>query len=370
MRRVSIFKIPTSRDTTSSTAKVTVAVARMAIAMGATIAATVTGLNFHSSTAQAARTTAPVQTQERSEGFVKIRDGRELYVDFLKPAAGQPVAILLNGLTYRTGCWDTFTQELQGKGLGILRYDPMGHGKTMMKYGYPVAPFDYQDQVADLASLISVLKIKNPVHLITLSYGGAIGMQYAVENPTKVASLVLMGPFVAPLEGQDLWIKTQITQTRILFPLNRSTDDALYDFFLKSIVYSTYPSAEPIVLEHPFKLEATFRLVQGVRRFRAVDIANDLPEGKVHLILARQDQYVSNDVHDAFWKQVPASKKASRLYLQGSEHKIPESVPHFSAEWVKLIIAGDSRLRSGRSFEGGPLSGNAVSDGLAPITIQ
>ncbi|MBL7688352.1 MAG: alpha/beta hydrolase [Bdellovibrionaceae bacterium] len=337
--------------------------------MATAIAAAIIGLCFSSPNAQAARTTVPVQAQERTEGFVKIRDGRELYVDYLKPTAGQPVAILLNGLTYRTGCWDAFVKELQGKGLGILRYDPMGHGKTMVKYGYPTSPFDYKDQVADLASLIKVLKIKNPVHLVTLSYGGAIGMQYAVEHPADVATLILMGPFVAPLEGQDQWIKTQIMQTRIMFPLNRSTDDELYDFFLKSIVYATYPSAEPIVLEHPFKLEATFRLVQGVRRFHAVDIVNDLPDGKVHLVLARQDQYVSNDVHDAFWKQVPDSKKASRLYIQGSEHKIPEAVPHFSAEWVKLIIAGDARLQTGRTFEGGPWTGTATS-GRTSITIK
>lgn len=335
----------------------------------AAIAAAMIGLCFSSPKAQAARTTAPAQAQERLEGFVKIRDGRELYVDYLKPAAGQPVAILLNGLTYRTGCWDSFVKELAGNGLGILRYDPMGHGKTMVKYGYPTGPFDYKDQVTDLASLIKALKIKEPVHLVTLSYGGAIGMQYAVEHQSSVASLILMGPFVAPLEGQDQWIKTQIMQTRIMFPLNRSTDDELYDFFLKTIVYTTYPLAEPIVLEHPFKLESTFRLVQGVRRFHAVDIVNDLPDGKVHLVLARQDQYVSNDVHDAFWKQVPNTKKASRLYIQGSEHKIPEAVPNYSAEWVKLIIAGDPRLQNGRTFEGGPWTGAATS-GRISIPIK
>ncbi len=40
------------------------------------------------------------------------------------------------------------------------------------------------------------------------------------------------------------------------------SDDDLYDLFLHQIVYATYPQAEPIVLENPFKLEATYRLVQ------------------------------------------------------------------------------------------------------------
>jgi len=306
--------------------------------------------------------------QSRFEGWVELRPNHSVFVDYLRPARGKPVAILLNGLTYRTGVWQSYVDELKGQGLGILRYDPKGHGKTMVRDGYPTAPIDYVEQVRDLKLLMDHFNIRS-AHLVTLSYGSAFGAVFATQFPRRVSSLILMAPYIAPLESQDMIIKTQIAQTRMLFPMNPATDDQLYDHFLRQIVYATYPMAEPIVLEHPFKLESTFRLVQGVRRLKLLDIASQLPDGKVHLVLARQDQYVQNFVHDQFWAKVPKSKRASRLYLQGSEHKIPEAVPRFAAWWTRLIIEGDARVSSDRTFEGGPWMGGAIT-GIGPQDTQ
>ena len=312
----------------------------------------------------------PTTKQSRFEGWVELRPNHSVFVDYLRPSAGKPVAILLNGLTYRTGVWQSFVTELKGHGLGILRYDPKGHGKTMVRDGYPTAPIDYVEQVRDLKLLMDHFNIRSG-HMVTLSYGSAIGAAFATEYPRRVSSLILMAPYIAPLESQDMMIKAQITQTRLTFPLNPATNDELYDFFLRQVVYSTYPLAEPIVLEHPFKLESTFRLVQGVRRLKLLDIAPNLPDHKTHLILARQDQYVQNYVHDTFWAKVPKAKRASRLYIQGSEHKIPEVVPDFSAWWTRLIIDGDTRISGDRSFEGGPWIGGAMTGiGRQDIRIQ
>lgn len=296
------------------------------------------------------------------KGFVKIREGRELYVDYIRPAAGRPTIVIINGLTYSTSSWDSFTYALYGDGLGILRYDPMGQGRTLLKYAPATAAFDYKEQVDDLRLLLDKLKITAPAHFVGLSYGGALGMYFSTLYPERVASLILMAPFVAPIEGQDQWIKMQVSQTRVMNPLNPATDDELYDYFLKLIVYSTYPYAEPIVLENPYKLEATFRLVQGVRKFLAKDVVAKLPNDKVHLMIARKDQYLENSVHDAFWASLKPRTKGSRIYIEGSEHKIPEAVPRFAAAWVKLIANGDARLQHDTTWVGVPWNGTAASD--------
>ena len=64
-----------------------------------------------------------------------------------------------------------------------------------------------------------------------------------------------MAPYTQPLKGQDDWIKQQISVTRMQFPFNPYSDEQLYDYFLRQICFSTYPSLEPIVLENPYKLE-------------------------------------------------------------------------------------------------------------------
>lgn len=308
------------------------------------------------------------KTQERVEKFVKIREGRELWVDFLKPEAGQPVVVLVNGLTYRTGIWDAFVEKLKGDGLGILRYDPRGMGETMIKEGFPKAEIPIAEQARDLNSLLSKLGLRSPVHIVTLSYGGALGTLFSAMYPKKVESLVLMAPYTQSLKAQDDQILLQVAATRAMFPLNPATNDQLFDYFLKQTVYSTYALTEPIVLEHPYKLEAIFRMIQGVRKFRAEDVVDKLPAGKVHLVVAAKDQYIPQDVLDVFWNRLPAFTKASRLYLQHTEHKIPEAMPGFSAEWIKLIIKKDARIQNGGTWVGGVWSGG-VDGGTTRIEI-
>src|SRR5690606_13405895 len=125
-------------------------------------------------------------------------------------------------------------------------------------------------------------------------------------------NLILLAPYTEPLEGQDKWIRAQIWATRNIFPYNKATDDELYDFFLRQIIWATFPQAEPIVLENPWKLDAIYNLVRGIRKFYAIDYADQLPPGKVHLMVAGMDQYIPREVMDNFWDQVNPKAKMSR----------------------------------------------------------
>lgn len=293
----------------------------------------------------------------RFTGFVRVEGERSLYVDFIKPAPGRPVIVLLNGLTYRVDSWDSFTRSLRGEGYGILRYDMQGQGDTLLRYAPVTQMIPLQSQVDDLYRLLNALNLLSPVHLVSLSYGGAIAVPFAVQHPERVATSILMAPFVAPLQQQDSWIKLQIQNVRLMFPMNNASFDDLYDYFLHNIIYATYPAAEPVVLENPYKLEAVFRMVQGARKYYAKDYVSYLPAGVTHLVVARQDQYVPADAHEEFWGQMPAATRASRLFIEGSEHKIPEAVPEFAARWVKRIVEGDTTISGGRSFLGDAKTG-------------
>lgn len=317
-----------------------------------------------------ARFTIDAKTkQARMESFVKIADDQELYVDFLKPAPGKPIIVLLNGLTYRVGVWDAFVDNLKGDGLGILRYDPIGMGETMKKYGPPKGPVEIKDQVADLNKLLKALGITQKVHLLGLSYGGGVAIEFAGTYPNKVATLMPEAAFTEPLKEQVDQINTLIAMTRVSFPFNPATDAQLYSYFLRNIVYSTYPISEPIVLEHPYKLESVYRLAEGTKTFRGVDWISKLPKGSVHQIDAGKDQYITADVPQRFWDALPAAVRGSRMILDHSEHKIPEAMPHISAEWVKLIINRDPRIQSGETWTGGVWAGG-FSAGPTKIVIN
>lgn len=294
---------------------------------------------------------------EAYEGFVALNPQKELFVNYVPAKDKQPTVILINGLTYTTKQWDDFVVPLLAKGVGVLRYDPIGMGQTLLKYAPILAPIPHQEQVSDLKELLEKLKIKGPYNLVGLSYGGGIAAGFTATYPKLVKNLVMMAPFTRPLDGTDNWIKAQIWATRQIFPFNRLSDDELYDYFLHQIVYATYPQAEPIVLENPFKLEAVYRLVQGIRKARPVDLTNMIPDKALHLMIARQDQYINPGVLEEYWSAVPERARASRLYINGSEHKMVEAVPNFTAAWVYEIITGNEKLYKGLDFEGYPYSG-------------
>lgn len=295
--------------------------------------------------------------------WVKVRPDRELYVEYTAPRPGFPTVVLLNGLTYSTRQFDSYTAALQNRGVGVLRFDFDGMGKTLLRYAPSTAMYSVEQQVADLKTLLTATGLRPPYSIAGLSYGGGIAIAYAATYPRDIRHLILMAPYTAPLTAQDQWVRSQIWATRMTFPANPATDEQLYDFFFRQIVYATYPQVEPIVLENPFKLEAVFNLARGIRRLNVSDIVGRMPAGTVHLMTAVSDQYIPGPVLDAFWGTVPPQARMSRIKVYQTEHKMPEAVPDFTAAWTFQILKNNPELRGGRDFEAWPLTMTVRSNG-------
>lgn len=273
------------------------------------------------------------------KGFVSIQT-KELYVDYTAPTKSKETVVLLNGLTYSTTQWDQLVAELKTKGLGVLRYDMDGMGKTLLRHGVKPEPYAYTDQVEDLDQLLTTIELPKPYSIVGLSYGGGIAAAYSYRYGKNIKNAVLMAPYTEALEQQDSYIKFQVALTRLYFPFNPATNDQIYDYYLRQICYTTYPLVEPVVLENPLKLEGVFRMTQGIRKFRAIEEVERFPKNSVHLIIGEKDQYIPREVLTKFWDAIPAQAKASFTILKGSEHKIPESKPAEAAVIIEAIVNG------------------------------
>lgn len=313
---------------------------------------------------------APVASAagKRTQEFVKVQRDREVYVDWMKAKDGMPTVVLLNGLTYSTFQWDRFANSLNDLGYGVVRYDMFGMGKTLLKYAPILSRIELRDQIEDLRGLLGKLGISK-ANIVGLSYGGAIAVAFGSAYPNMLNKLILMAPFTEPVEAQDRWIKDQVWTTRQLQPWNMASDDELYDFFLKQIIYTTYPAVEPIVLENPFKLEAVFRLVQGVRKWNFLNDVKRLPANSVHMVIAGEDQYIPVATLEKFWKAVPAQSRASYFVIGDTEHKIPEDVPAYSAKWVAEILNNNPAIKGGAQFQGRSTSRTVTGPGGSRIEL-
>jgi pimeloyl-ACP methyl ester carboxylesterase len=294
--------------------------------------------------------------------FVNLPNGQALYVEYAKAAQGMPTLIVLNGLTYDVRSWDRMMAGFYGTGIGILRYDPRGQGMTLLKDGPLRNPVTIETQADDLAWLIHQLNIRGPVNLLGLSYGGGLAIRFAQKYPQAVGRLFLMAPYTQALEGQDRQIRQEIQYDRSLGMYSNLTDDQLYDQILYRIVRTTYPQAEPSVLSNPYKLDATFYLSTGIRKYNAADAVRYFPAHSVYLMIAENDQYIPRATLEAFWSRIPRPARASKIVIQHSEHKIPDAQPVFAAWLVQQLLSNNPSLTMAGSWKANPLNWSLAPD--------
>lgn len=112
------------------------------------------------------------------------------------PDPQPPVVVFVHGLMVdHSGLGFTLGMPLS-RGAEVVLYDLRGHGRSQpVRSGYRVA-----DHVADLMALLDELGLRDPVHLVGGSYGGAVVVRAALDRPDRVASLSLIEGLV-PHEG-------------------------------------------------------------------------------------------------------------------------------------------------------------------------
>lgn len=299
-------------------------------------------------------------------GFVQIRDDQRLWVEHRKAKNGKPTIFFANGLTWSTREWKPLVAALNklDPEFGIVLYDMQGMGRTLLDKAPVTWEIPFESQIHDLKALVENLNIQGPKVIAGLSYGGAVVLEYLARYPDDFEKGIAMAPFLERLPDQDQWIRGMIQMTRRMFPFNPKTDDELYDYWLRQLVYGTYPSAEPIILENPYKIEAIFRMVKGAKDWRALDVAKKLPHKKLHLLAGQEDPFVRLPWLQSFWQATIEASRASFLILRNTAHKLPQERPEIVAAWMMHIFSENPVLNKGLTFEGDPYAKKAKSGNI------
>ena len=137
----------------------------------------------------------------RETGFAEV-NGTRLYYEV--QGAGVPVVMIHGGLVDRR-MWDeqfkTFARQCR-----VIRYDARGYGLS------DGPPGPYHDE-EDLRELLAHLGIDN-AHIIGLSMGGRIAIDFALEHPEMTASLIAVGPGLSGYQFSSPEFEQYIKQWR------------------------------------------------------------------------------------------------------------------------------------------------------------
>lgn len=116
-----------------------------------------------------------------TNGFAKV-NGTKLYYEM--KGEGECLVLIHSGLTDLRQ-WDNQFDFL-GKYFKVIRYDIRGFGKS----DRPQEPFSHFE---DLKALFDYLSIKE-AHLVGVSMGGSIAIDFTLQYPHLVKDLILSGP--------------------------------------------------------------------------------------------------------------------------------------------------------------------------------
>lgn len=100
-----------------------------------------------------------------------------------------PWVVLVHGLLTPMFAWEPLSTLLSEHGYRVLRYDQFGRGlsdRPALRYD----PALYTRQLTQLTEQLGI----TCMHLVSWSMGGVIASRFALEQPTRVASLTLIAP--------------------------------------------------------------------------------------------------------------------------------------------------------------------------------
>lgn len=133
---------------------------------------------------------APVARLRRNAAGAgaRLSDGVTWYRWFGEP--GQPVTVLVHGLTGASYIWEGLAPLLAADGQRVLVYDLYGRGLSDRPRGAQTREFMFRQ----LHDLLQDQGIEDGITLIGYSLGGSVATIFAATAPERVERLILIAP--------------------------------------------------------------------------------------------------------------------------------------------------------------------------------
>lgn len=140
---------------------------------------------------------------------------------------GSPVITFLNGLTQNASLWASYAEFFVPRGYRVLAYDMLGQGRSSK----PVIDIGLNTHADLLDELLERLGI-DETHLVSISFGGIIALDFAIRHGSRLRSLTVMSTF-AELTPQLEFLGSVMLQglaevgmpylQSMLYPMNMSS---------------------------------------------------------------------------------------------------------------------------------------------------
>lgn len=248
-------------------------------------------------------------------------NGQELYYEI---HGDGPPLVLVMGIGYDSSLWTLQQVPALSTRFQVVLLDNRDTGRSSRADH----PYDIADMADDLAGLLDALDIPR-AHLLGLSMGSMIGIEFALRHADRVDRLVLAGPNASPARSTVdpisiwNWVKTHDPDGEI-FGAQQFTW-LFSTAFLRNQQAVQETAALLASNPNPVEPEAYDRQSQAYLRFDALDRIHDIQAATL-VIVGEQDLLTPPWVA----REVAAGIPGARLEIvtgEGSSHVLPLERP-------------------------------------------
>jgi len=159
--------------------------------------------------------------QNTAGEFAKLTAGITHYQTMGNDSA--KTVILIHGFSVPYYIWDGTYEYLAQQGFHIIRYDLYGRGYS----DRPLTVYDENLFRNQLLELFNALKLKAPVSLAGVSFGGAVLTDFAVHYPELIDKIILIDPVY---DLRKLRSSKQIANIQMALQSDKTATGQLEDF--------------------------------------------------------------------------------------------------------------------------------------------
>lgn len=239
---------------------------------------------------------------------------------------GEPL-VLIHGLGSSGRDWELQVPEFS-KHFKVITYDVRGFGHSNKAPG-PYNALKFSD---DLRGLLDGLKIKS-AHFLGISMGGMIAFQFAVDNPERVKSLVVVNSWVDfnPRNFKErlkLWRRTVLFRLFSMRKIGEVLSKQLFIYpnqgiFRQKMVERWVDNHKPTYMA----------VMRGIVGWSIADRVNEVTCPT--LVVAADNDYTSLDDKEDYTTQLP---NAELVVIEDSRHAVSmEKYEEFNQVVMKFL---------------------------------
>ena len=264
---------------------------------------------------------------------VEVADG--VFVNVVERGRG-PSVVLVHGLPGMATDWGPLHEALAERSLRVIAYDRVGFGRSD---GRPDDDYTVEANARELLGLLEGMDLRAAT-VVGWSYGGATAMQAALDDPTRIASLVLVGsagpeeePREPPAWAAVIFSEPVLRWVAAVPPVSRSVQAAISE---QAFSGQEQPAWWATQLEANFAAPHTRR---AWRREGALFDVQDLDPGPIPrpvLVIHGQEDRLAPP---AIGEWILAHTRDARiLRVEGGSHMLPITHPELLADRIERFV--------------------------------